>query len=211
MNDDTGSARRPRLEWPLRTGLLAATACIAPLATACGGSPSAAPGGLAAYQQALPFAQCMRAHGIGNFPDPDASGNFAISNLINQNSAQYAAAKATCVRLHPYNMVLSPQQDTAIMSRALEFARCMRAHGVPNFPDPTQSRGRITFGGQTTPSAPPPVHRDSSAGTGSGQRGPSKPATGAPRPVTSPASPPESPQYLAAMRACRSFAGKGRS
>lgn len=211
MNSETCSTRRPRLEWPRPAGLLAVMAGSVLLAAGCGGGPSAATGGPAAYQQALPFAQCMRSHRIGNFPDPDASGNFAIGNLIKQSSPQYTAAKATCMRLHPYNMVLSPQQDAAMMSRALEFARCMRSHGVPSFPDPVESSGRISFGSQTSPS-PPPGHGGSSAGTGSGQRGtsPGRPA-GAPRPVASPVGPPESPQYQAAMQACQSYAGKARS
>ena len=212
MNDQTCNARRLRLEWPRLAGLLAVMTCSALLATACGGSPSAATGGLPAYQLALPFAQCMRSHGIGNFPDPDVIGNFDIGDIIDQRSPQYAAAKATCVRLHPYNMVLSPQQDAAMMSRALEFARCMRSHGVPNFPDPTESDGRLSFGSQTSPS-PPPGHGGSSPGAGSGQRGTGsgRPATGAPRPVTSPSGPPESQQYQAAMQACHSYAGKGTS
>lgn len=182
MNDETCSARRSRPDWPRSAGLLAFMAGIAILAAGCGGNPSAAAGGLAAYQQALPFAQCMRSHGIGNFPDPEASGNFDIGDMINQNSPQYAAAKSTCVRLHPYNMVLSPQQAAAMMSRALAFARCMRSHGVPNFPDPVESGGRLSFGRQTSPS-PPPGHNGSSPGAGSGQRGTGsgRPATGAPR------------------------------
>ena len=34
-----------------------------------------------------------------------------------------------------------PQPSASQKSAALAFARCMRAHGVPNFPDPTFSGG----------------------------------------------------------------------
>jgi hypothetical protein len=197
MNDNVVRRRIPRRPWPRRAGFLAAMACAALLAAACGGSPSAATGGSSAYQQALPFAQCMRSHGIGNFPDPDSSGNFNVNGKsVNQNSPQYAAAQATCVKLHPYNMVLSPQQQAHMMSQALKFARCMRAHGVPNFPDPTQTNGGISFGG---PAA---------AGSSNDQHG-----TGSGHPTASPGSgsgPSESPQYQAATQTCRSYQKGGK-
>ncbi len=206
MNDDTCGDRRRRLAWPLLAGFLAAMACIALLAAACGGgSPSSAAGGSAAYQDALPFAQCMRSHGIGNFPDPDSSGNFDVNGSVHADSPQYAAAQRTCVRLHPYNMVLSPHQVAKMMAEALKFARCMRAHGVPNFPDPTENNGAISF--VNVPGQP----GGSSPGAGSGQRGTS---SGQPTTGTSSGSgsgPSESPQFQAATQACQSHAGKGKS
>lgn len=209
MNDNFGRGRgprRPRLRW---TGVLAARAgaplaCTVLLAAGCG-SPASGSAGSLAYAQALPFAQCMRSHGIGNFPDPDSSGNFDSSNSV-QNSPQYAAAHATCVRLHPYNMVLSPNQVAKQMANALKFARCMRAHGVPNFPDPTQNNGGISFGGQTSAGSPPSSGQGSA---GSGTRG-----GGSRSPATSQGSgsgaPSESPQYQAASHACQQYAGKGK-
>ncbi len=131
MNDTFGRSRGARQPWP-PPRFLAAMACTALLAAACGGSPASATGGSSAYQKALPFAQCMRSHGIENFPDPDSSGGFNVGDSVNTNTPQYAAAKRTCVQLHPYNMLLSPQQKAGLMSRALKFARCMRAHGLPN-------------------------------------------------------------------------------
>jgi hypothetical protein len=208
MNDDTCGDRRRRLAWPLLAGFLGAMACIALLAAACGGSPSSAAGGSAAYQDALPFAQCMRSHGIGNFPDPDSSGNFDVNGSVHADSPQYAAAQRTCVRLHPYNMVLSPHQVAKMMAEALKFARCMRAHGVPNFPDPTENNGGISFGSQTSAGSPP-GQGGSSPEAGSGQRG-----TGSGQPTTGTSSgsgPSESPQFQAATQACQSHAGKGKS
>jgi hypothetical protein len=35
----------------------------------------------------------------------------------------------------------SPQDTAANNSKALQFAQCMRAHGVPNFPDPQFQTG----------------------------------------------------------------------
>jgi hypothetical protein len=144
----------------------------------------------------------MRSHGIGSFPDPDSNGNFDVSGgSVNQSSPQYAAAKSTCVKLHPYNMVLSPQQVTKMMSQALKFARCMRGHGVPNFPDPTENNAGISFGGQTSAGSPP--------SSGQGSASPGRPGGGSGSPAIGSA-PPESPQYQAATHACQQYAGKGK-
>ena len=45
----------------------------------------------------LKIAQCMRAHGIVNFPDPDAQGGFSMQpGTIDESSPQYAAAAKKC-------------------------------------------------------------------------------------------------------------------
>ena len=68
MNDKTGGNRAPR-----RAGALAVAAAVAVLATACGGSaPSSA--SAPTYAQELALAQCMRGHGVPNFPDPRHRG-----------------------------------------------------------------------------------------------------------------------------------------
>ena len=204
MNDTLGRSRGARQPWP-PPRFLAAMACTALLAAACGGSPASATGGSSAYQKALPFAQCMRSHGIQNFPDPDSSGGFNVGDSVNTSTPQYAAVKSTCVRLHPYNMVLSPQQKAGLMSQALKFAHCMRAHGVPSFPDPVENNSGISFGSQADISGAPPHHDGSSPSARTGTGG-----TGAGQPSTSPGSgPPESPQYQAAAQACRNYEGKG--
>ena len=197
MNDNFGrgrSPRRSRLRW---AGVLA---CAVLLAAACG-SPTPDSAGSSAYAKALPFAQCMRSHGIGNFPDPDSSGNFDVGNSVS-HSPQYATAQATCVRLHPYNMVLSPNQVAQLMAQALKFSRCMRAHGVLNFPDPTEGGSGISFGGQTS--------AGSGASSGQGSGGSGKPGGGTSHGSGS-GVPSESPQYQAASHACQRYAGKGKS
>lgn len=51
-----------------------------------------------ARADALKFSQCMRSHGITNFPDPDAQGHIGISSSsgINQQSAAFQAAQKAC-------------------------------------------------------------------------------------------------------------------
>ncbi len=70
MNDKTGGNRGPR-----RAGALAVAAAVAALATACGGGASSS-ASAPTYVQELALAQCMRSHGVPNFPDPNASGGY---------------------------------------------------------------------------------------------------------------------------------------
>jgi hypothetical protein len=140
MNDDIGRRRSARRPWPRRAGFLAAMANLALLAAACGGSSSPATGGSTQYQKELAYSQCMRSHGVPNFPDPDSQGNLPLlqegRNGVSPQAVQ--SAQNACRHLQTSGGPGTPQQQQqAKLTQALNFARCMRAHGVPNFPDPT--------------------------------------------------------------------------
>jgi hypothetical protein len=53
----------------------------------------------------LRFAQCMRAHGITDFPDPNAQGALAIKGQpggdLNPNNPRYQAADKACRHYQP--------------------------------------------------------------------------------------------------------------
>lgn len=209
MNDNIirgRSPRGPRLRW---AGVLAAAAL---LAAGCGSPAGGRAAGSSPYQKALPFAQCMRSHGVPNYPDPLSNGNFGdISNSI-QHSPQYAGAKQTCTRLHPWNMVLSPHQQAQEMTELLKYSRCMRAHGVPNFSDPTETSNGISFGGPANEGSAGSGQGSSGSGQGSSGSGQGSAGSGKPSGSGSPASqgggsgaPSESPQYQAANQACQSY------
>ena len=127
---------------PLTT--LAAIAMVA-LISACGSNaPAATSGGsntAANVQQAVKFAQCMRANGVSNFPDPDASGALTIENVVNgssvdPNSATFQQALNACRDLEPAGF-MGQKRTAQQQEAALKFAQCMRDNGVPDFPDPT--------------------------------------------------------------------------
>jgi hypothetical protein len=90
--------------------------------------------------QAVKFAECMRANGVREFPDPDASGQLTIDAIANgssldTNSAAFKQAISACKDLEPPGFTggkRSPEQQKA----ALKFAQCVRDHGVKDFPDP---------------------------------------------------------------------------
>ena len=63
-----------------------------------GDSPAAAAGSAGrgtAHERAVEFAQCMRANGIGAFPDPDASGKLTIDGIANGSSVDTSSAAFT--------------------------------------------------------------------------------------------------------------------
>lgn len=146
MNSDHGGNRRLP-----RAGLLPAMAAAAVLTAACGGSASSSSsaGGPANYQQALAYSQCMRAHGVADFPDPDAQGNIIQHVSGNQpddrNSSVFQAADTACHHLLPGGGGRSTAAQQQVIGRWLKIAQCMRAHGVPDYPDPEVSGGSIVI------------------------------------------------------------------
>jgi hypothetical protein len=124
---------------------LLATACGSPSSTRSGGSANA--GGSANYVAAVAYSRCVRSHGIPGFPDPDSSGQIskqAIRQLGVSDSVLKAATTGTCANLNPYNPP-PPAQQRQELADDLKFSQCMRSHGLPGFPDPTNSNGRVEF------------------------------------------------------------------
>jgi hypothetical protein len=139
---------RPGLFPGTRAGVLAAV--LAVLAAACGGgSPAGPTAHLTAYQRELAYAQCMRAHGLPSFPDPQSDGTF-VSNLADRgdfNGPRFLSANKACAHLEgPPETAAQFQQD---VRQALRFAACMRAHGIANFQaGVSQGSGQAGMGAQ---------------------------------------------------------------
>ena len=82
-------------------------AAVAVLATACGvvhvhfgSSGGSASAGSPTYQAELAYAQCMRAHGLSGFPNPNPSGGPSIHHQLNGNPNSPAArANDACKHL----------------------------------------------------------------------------------------------------------------
>jgi hypothetical protein len=82
----------------------------------------------------LAFAQCMRKHGVPNFPDPNGSGQLDLNGVTSQSPAFQTAAndcKSFGVGGTPKPITQTPQMQV----NELKMASCMRSHGVPNYPD----------------------------------------------------------------------------
>jgi hypothetical protein len=122
---------------------LAALALIALIGAGCGGNDSSGGGNTTAANQekAVKFAQCMREHGVSQFPDPDASGQLTIDGVLNgsgidSDSPTWNQAIDACKDLQPPGFTGGGERSSGEQSAALRFAQCIRENGVPDFPDP---------------------------------------------------------------------------
>jgi hypothetical protein len=133
---------------------------------ACGGSdPNSAGAQKAAASvtnsnKALQFAHCMRSHGVPNFPTPVGGHvNLQVQNTpagtevngVQVNGPAFQSAMHTCRAYLPNGGTPSASQSARTHAAALNFARCMRSHGVSNFPDPSVSGGHVLM--QLSPSS----------------------------------------------------------
>jgi hypothetical protein len=182
MDEGTGRSRRfglprpgprgtrpqgpgPRRAGLWRAGALAAgLAATALLAAACSGDPSPTSAADTAYQKMLAYSQCMRAHGEPGFPDPQPNGNLLIDGRQNHlNGTMMNSANKACQHLMPKAKPMTAAQQRRVTAQALKFVACMRAHGIPNMPDPVvNAQGvemRIGGPGSSGPAPNSPVLR----------------------------------------------------
>jgi hypothetical protein len=123
------------------------------LRTAAGSSSGAGPSLQQLYNDALAYVGCVHSHGDPNFPPPRMVNNAVqqVVGLGNQPGAtkgpQYRAANKACEYLLP-NSGAGPSQAQVqqALAKGLKFSECMRAHGIPDFPDPKQSKQGISIG-----------------------------------------------------------------
>lgn len=122
-----------------------ALACAVAIA-ACGSSSSSHDLARSAAAKGIEFADCMRSHGVPNFPDPSAGGGFKvkIGSGINPFSPSFKSAQASCAKFMPGGGPAHQHPSAQLKKQILQISECMRRHGVSGFPDPTL----------TTPSSP---------------------------------------------------------
>jgi hypothetical protein len=85
----------------------------------------------------------MRSHGVSDFPDPTTpeGGGVAFQlkggpgSDLNQNNPTFKAARQACRGLLPGRQQ-APSMPAPNIAAELTWARCLRSHGVPSFPDP---------------------------------------------------------------------------
>jgi hypothetical protein len=94
----------------------------------------------------------MRSHGVPEYPDPDSSGQLPKGDAqqFGVSAPRYQAAQQACQPALPTDGSIQQQEHLCMqnsdcpptlvqqmMTADLKLARCMRSHGVQNFPDPT--------------------------------------------------------------------------
>lgn len=159
MKSSAGKVHNTR---PARAlGVLGLLAAVVALAVGCGGddtpertvpslganAASADPSASASFDKGNPvaFAQCMRANGIENFPDPNQDGSQRLggggkSGGIDPESPDFKNAAEKC-KQYMGTGVEAGENPTEPWSadKKLEYAKCMRENGLPSFPDPDAS------------------------------------------------------------------------
>ena len=152
-----GAGRSPR------AALGAAAVAAVLLTAACGAVPGLGrgPGG-----RPVAFSECMRSHGVTDWPDPEQQG-FQIKETstgttvngvtLREGLAQIRSAQQICQRLegprHGNTAPAPPREQQA----ALAYGQCMRSHGLPDFPDPrvTATSFMVRMPPGTNPQSPP--------------------------------------------------------
>jgi hypothetical protein len=120
---------------------LTVIACAVALA-ACGSSKPQTAAGSSRAGQGIRFADCMRSHGVPNFPDPSGGGGgiqIQIGSGINPHSPAFQAAQQACRKLMPGGGPRTGHPSEQVKNQMLQTSVCMRQHGISGFPDPTVS------------------------------------------------------------------------
>jgi hypothetical protein len=120
---------------------LAARALVALIGAGCGSNAPSETGAATATatktatarDKAVKFAECIRAHGVADFPDPDAKNDFQYG--VSVSPAVWKRATTACKDLQPPGTLSSTRTPTQ-QSASLWFAQCVRDNGVKDFPDP---------------------------------------------------------------------------
>jgi hypothetical protein len=90
-----------------------------------------------AREKAVKFAECMRAHDVPDFPDPDAKNEFEYG--VSVSPEVWTKAVDACKDLQPPG-TLSGKRTAQQQKASLTFAQCIRDNGVKDFPDPVNGQ-----------------------------------------------------------------------
>jgi hypothetical protein len=123
--------------------VIAACGSTSPISAGSGGQQSLAQI-RQSQQDMVKFVQCMGSHGVP-LPNPTTSPRAFKNAFPDHPSPTFQSAYTVCEHLQPGggppNQSTAPSQ--ARTAALLAFARCLRNHGFPNFPDPNSS-GQVT-------------------------------------------------------------------
>ncbi|MGA8296109.1 MAG: hypothetical protein WB770_03620 [Acidimicrobiales bacterium] len=112
------------------------------------------------YLDAVKYAQCMRTHGVPNMPDPTSDGSFLYDRgllngqRVDVRSAQYNSADKACTHLLPNGGKPTAAGLQYALTQLLKYVRCLRTHGLPNTPDPVESKGGVGMRLPGNPNSP---------------------------------------------------------
>ncbi|MDG6106721.1 hypothetical protein Daura_29145 [Dactylosporangium aurantiacum] len=92
---------------------------------------------LSFQEQGLRHARCMREHGVPEAdPVVDGNGNVRVGGGYDKGSIDGEVLERAVAACEQYRPVLDAGELAGKLDVAREESRCMRAHGVEDFPDP---------------------------------------------------------------------------
>jgi hypothetical protein len=100
--------------------------------------------------------RCARANGMPNLPDPQIDSN-GRANFPNGTPDPPASVRRACQSIYdrlPASARDETERPPADMQALLRYARCMREHGVADFPDPDAGGNFRAPAGSTDPKTP---------------------------------------------------------
>lgn len=142
-NTDPLASNRPARLGVLRllVAIALAVACAVAIAACGGSSPKKSGGGSKAAGAFLAFSECMRAHGVTNFPDPSSHGGIQLPQGMNPATPSFRAAQTACFHKLPGGGPGNQKPTKQMVDQQVAVSECMRQHGVSGFPDPTVHTG----------------------------------------------------------------------
>jgi hypothetical protein len=128
------------------------------LVAACGGgggkkaTSGNSPGGPITVQALDKFAVCMRQNGVASFyfapygSSPTSNAELSLRGYlvpgVGPNTPNFSSAMKACHSVDP--VAPPPAASHKQFETLLREAECMRTHGFPTYPDPTEANGRLT-------------------------------------------------------------------
>ncbi|MFF3750449.1 hypothetical protein ACFYYH_08310 [Streptomyces sp. NPDC002018] len=130
-------------------------------------SSDSSPSANSAFDQALAFAECMRAEGVPGFPDPQqADGGVRMdAGGVDTNSPEFQGAMEACRDKAPQAQGQGQGGEPLDPTKVAAWAECIRENGVPKFPDPEINGGQmgLDFAGAGLSMADPAFQKARSA------------------------------------------------
>ena len=133
---------------------LAAITCAVAIAACGSSSKPRSTADVGSSPQSIKYSDCMRSHGVPNFPDLNADGSVSLPSSINPQAPAFQAAQQTCASLRPGAGSPPPPISLPQQKSFVANAQCMRKHGVPNFPGPVFGPGGLGIGYNVPPRKP---------------------------------------------------------
>jgi hypothetical protein len=112
------------------------------LATACDAGAAGDKAGDDGFEQAVAYAECMRANGVPNFPDPERQGG-GVRVSVPKSTPELERAKAACRDREPQGEAEAVGGDPVDAAKLTAWTNCMRAK-LPKFPDAEVSGNTVT-------------------------------------------------------------------